>query len=153
LGSEPVLHFHSLSIGSFQVEEGDGVGYNKLNPVPSLNELNRHAENARKSLEPMKMKEKVQLPETYQKDVRRAVKILKEAGCIQVFLFGSLTARKFRDGSDIDLAIQGCPEGRFFHLLGKLLLELDHSVDLVNLDRQDAFARYLEKEGELLQIG
>jgi len=37
--------------------------------------------------------------------------------------------------------------------LGKLLLELDHSVDLVNLDRQDAFARYLEKEGELLQIG
>jgi predicted nucleotidyltransferase len=114
--------------------------------VPSLNELDRHAENARKSLEPMKMKEKVQLPETYQKDVRRAVKILKEAGCTQVFLFGSLTARKVRDGSDIDLAIRDCPKGRFFHLLGKLLLELDHSVDLVNLDRQDAFARYLEYE-------
>ena len=100
-----------------------------------------------------KMQEKVQLPETYQRDIRRAVEILKEAGCTHVFLFGSLTAGKVRDGSDIDLAIRGCPKGRFFHLLGKLLLELDHSVDLVNLDRQDAFARYLEKEGELLQIG
>ena len=79
--------------------------------------------------------------------------ILKEAGCTHVFLFGSLTAGKVRDGSDIDLAIRGCPKGRFFHLLGKLLLELDHSVDLVSLDRQDAFARYLEKEGELLRVG
>jgi predicted nucleotidyltransferase len=99
------------------------------------------------------MKEKVQLPKVYQKDVRRAVEILKEAGCTHVFLFGSLTGGKVRDGSDIDLAIRGCPKGRFFHLLGRLLLELDHPVDLVSLDRQDAFACYLEEEGELLQIG
>ena len=98
-------------------------------------------------------KEKVQLPKVYQKDVHRAVEMLKEAGCTHVFLFGSLTVGKVRDGSDIDLAIRGCPKGRFFHLLGKLLLELDHPVDLVSLDRQDAFARYLEEEGELLQIG
>lgn len=99
------------------------------------------------------MKEKVQLPKIYQEDVHRAVEILKEAGCTHVFLFGSLTAGRIRDGSDIDLAIRGCPKGRFFHLLGKLLLELDHPVDLVSLDRQDAFACYLEEEGELLQIG
>ena len=99
------------------------------------------------------MKEKGLLPKPYQKDIHRAVEILKEAGCTHVFLFGSLTAGKVRDGSDIDLAIRGCPKGRFFHLLGRLLLELDHPVDLVNLDRQDAFARYLEEEGELLQIG
>jgi predicted nucleotidyltransferase len=101
----------------------------------------------------MKMKAKIHLPKTYQRDIHRAVEILKEAGCTQVFLFGSLTTKKARDGSDIDLAIRGCPKGSFFHLLGRLLLELDHSVDLVNLDRQDAFARYLEREGELLQIG
>ena len=99
------------------------------------------------------MEEKVQIPRVYQKDVRRAVKILKEAGCTHVFLFGSLAGGKVRDGSDIDLAIRGCPKGRFFHLLGQLLLELDHSVDLVDLGRQDAFTRYLEEEGELLQIG
>jgi predicted nucleotidyltransferase len=96
---------------------------------------------------------KVQIPKIYQKDVHRAVEILKEAGCTHVFLLGSLAGGAIRDGSDIDLATRGCPKGRLFHLLGKLLLELDHPVDLVNLDRQDAFARYLEEEGELLQVG
>jgi len=99
------------------------------------------------------MNDRVRLPETYRKDVRRAVEILKGAGCTDIFLFGSLASGKIKDKSDIDLAIRGCPKGRFFHLLGRLLLELDYPVDLVNLDRQDAFARYLEKEGELLQIG
>ncbi len=101
----------------------------------------------------MKVEEKLQLPETYRRDVYRAVEILKGAGCTHIFLFGSLTAGKAGAGSDIDLAIRGCPKGRFFHLLGKLLLELDHPVDLVNLDHQDAFAHYLEKEGELFRIG
>jgi len=99
------------------------------------------------------MEEKVKIPKVYQKDVRRAVKILKEAGCTHIFLFGSLAGGKVRDGSDIDLAIRGCPKGKFFHLLGQLLLELDHRVDLVDLGRQDAFTRYLEERGELLQIG
>lgn len=95
----------------------------------------------------------VHLPEIYQKDIRRAVEILHEGGCTGVYLFGSLTTGKVREGTDIDLAIRGCPKGKFFRLLGKLLLELDHPVDLVSLDRQDAFARYLEKEGGLFQIG
>lgn len=99
------------------------------------------------------MNEKVQLPETYQKNIRRAVEILKVAGCTDIFLFGSLATGNIRGESDIDLAIRGCPKGKFFHLLGRLLLDLDYPVDLVNLDRQDAFAHYLEKEGGLLQIG
>jgi predicted nucleotidyltransferase len=69
-----------------------------------------------------------------------------------VFLFGSLATGEVKDKSDIDLAVRGCPKGEFFHLLGRLLLELDYPVDLANLDSQDAFARYLEQEGELLQI-
>jgi len=95
----------------------------------------------------------VQLPEVYEKDVRRAVEILKEAGCTHVYLFGSLTAGKVREGSDIDLAVRGCRNEGFFHLWGRLLLELDHPVDLVDLDSEDPFARYLEDKGRLLQIG
>lgn len=52
----------------------------------------------------------LQLPEIYHKDIRRAVEILKEAGCTDVNLFGSLTTGKNRDGSDINLAIRGCPK-------------------------------------------
>ncbi|MFQ6100566.1 MAG: nucleotidyltransferase family protein [Anaerolineae bacterium] len=99
------------------------------------------------------MDERVQLPESYRKNIRRAVEMLKKAGCTGVFLFGSLAAGEIRGESDIDLAIRGCPKGEFFYLLGRLLLELDYPVDLVNLDSQDAFARHLEKEGELLQVG
>lgn len=94
----------------------------------------------------------LQLPDIYQKDIDRAVAILKEAGCGNVFLFGSLVNGQIRSGTDIDLAIRDCPKGKFFKILGKLMLELDHPVDLVNLDQQDPFARYLEKEGGLLQI-
>ncbi len=99
------------------------------------------------------MTPKIQVPEVYEKDISRAVAILKAAGCSQVFLFGSLASGKVREGSDIDLAVRGCPQGSFFHLLGRLLLELDHSVDLVSLDRPDPFARYLETQGGLLQVG
>ena len=91
--------------------------------------------------------------EAFQKDIRQAAQILKEAGCTGIYLFGSAAKGQVGHTSDIDLAIQGCPKGSFFHLLGKLLLELDHSVDLVNLDGQDAFAQYLLEEGELFEIG
>lgn len=93
------------------------------------------------------------IPSAFQKDISRAIEILKESGCKDIFLFGSLGEGKVRDGSDIDIAIRGCPQGKFFYLLGKLLLALDHSVDLVNLDSSDPFARYLKKEGRLVQVG
>ena len=93
-----------------------------------------------------------QLPQDYQQDIQRAVQILKEAGCTHVFLFGSLTDGKGQERADIDLAVRGCPPGSFFHLLGQLLLELDHPVDLVSLDQQNTFTRHLEEEGEMLQL-
>jgi predicted nucleotidyltransferase len=93
------------------------------------------------------------IPETHRHSLQRAVEILQQAGCAQIFLFGSLATGQMGMDSDIDLAIRGCPKGEFFHLLGQLMLELDHPVDLVSLDNQDAFARYLEQEGELVRIG
>ena len=93
-----------------------------------------------------------QLPRDYQQDIQRAVEILRSAGCTDVFVFGSLSSGRARKESDIDLAVRGCPKGKFFHLLGRLLLELDHPVDLVSLDSQDPFARHLEEEGDLVRI-
>ena len=97
--------------------------------------------------------ENIAIPEVFQEDISRAVRILKEGRCSEIFLFGSGVTGKIKDGSDIDLAIRGCPQGYFFQLLGRLLWELDHSVDLVNLDTQDAFAQYLQKEGALVRVG
>jgi len=104
-------------------------------------------------METIKIKNEKDLPDDYNSDINRAIEILKNGGCSDIYLFGSLTTRENRNKSDIDLAIRGCPKGKFFHLLGKLLFELKYSVDLINLDKQDTFSRYLEKEGELIQIG
>ncbi|MBU0568959.1 nucleotidyltransferase domain-containing protein [bacterium] len=94
-----------------------------------------------------------EIPEGFRQDIGRAVRILKEAGCTDIFVFGSSAEGEVREESDIDLAIRGCPPEKFFHLWGKLLFELEHPVDLVDMDQGDNFAEYLEKEGGLRQVG
>lgn len=84
--------------------------------------------------------------------VERAATLLKSAGCKEVFLFGSVAEGNDNENSDIDIAIKGCPPGRFFELLGKLMLELDCRVDLVNLDHEDAFSKHLLSNGQLLHV-
>lgn len=95
----------------------------------------------------------VAISEIFHADISRAVRILKEAGCSEIFLFGSAATGEVSTGSDIDLAVRGCPPGSFFHLLGRLFWELDHPVDLVNLDAQDPFAQHLQEEETLVRVG
>ena len=91
-------------------------------------------------------------PKALEQDIQQAIKILREEGCSQVFLFGSTTTGRLRAESDIDLAVRGIPRGRYFSLVGRLLLELEHSVDLVDLDKQHDFAEHLKRENALVQI-
>jgi predicted nucleotidyltransferase len=86
------------------------------------------------------------IPECFRDDIERAIRILKTAGCEEVYLFGSLADGDASSGSDIDLAIRGCPSGQFFRLQGKLLMELEHRADLVDLDKDGDLARFLQSE-------
>lgn len=92
------------------------------------------------------------IPEAFQRDLERAVKILKDGGCAEVFLFGSLVKGGGREDSDVDLAVRGCPTGSFFRLYGELMSALDHRVDLVDLDSANPFTEYLVQKGALLQL-
>jgi len=92
------------------------------------------------------------LPEEFQKDVNSAIEILKNAGCKEIFIFGSLITDTYREDSDIDIAIKGCLPENYFALLGQLLTTLSRPVDLINLDREDAFSKYLEREGDLHRV-
>ena len=51
--------------------------------------------------------------------------------------------------SDIDLAVHGCPPQQFFHLLGRLMINLEHRVDLVDLDVPSPFVEALLARGTL----
>lgn len=91
--------------------------------------------------------------EIFQPEIERAVQILKQGGCTEVYLFGSLAEGRAHEHSDIDLAVRGCPPGEFFQLYGKLMGELEHRVDLVRLDTADPFAQFLLEHGEMLRVG
>lgn len=100
----------------------------------------------------MKTNKIIQLPEPYRKNIGLAVEILKGVGCSEIFLFGSLAENNIREGSDIDIAVRGCPKNKFFYVLGKLLRKLDYPVDLVDLDENDAFSCFLIEQGDMIQI-
>jgi predicted nucleotidyltransferase len=92
-------------------------------------------------------------PEEYRADIERAVQLLKTGGCREVYVFGSVVEGRTREGSDLDLAVRGCPPGSFFPLLGELLTELEHSVDLVDLDREPRLVGFLQKHELLVHVG
>lgn len=94
----------------------------------------------------------VNIPEAFQQDIERAVKILKDGGCAEVFLFGSLAEGCSRPDSDIDLAVRGCPESQFFHLYGELMFAVKRRVDLIDLDESNLFTRHLQTNGEMVKL-
>ncbi len=95
----------------------------------------------------------IQIPEHFQKDLDLAVKILKAAGCREIFIFGPLANGEARANSEIDLAIRGCPPNLFFKTWGQLLSQLEHSTHLVDLeDEDDPLVQFIKKRGDLGRV-
>lgn len=80
-------------------------------------------------------------------------RILKSAGSKEVYVFGSAAHGDIERANDIDIAIRGLPPELFFKVMGKIQMALSKQVDLVDLDENNAFTRYLEEENELVRIG
>ena len=67
---------------------------------------------------------------------KEAAKLLKiQFGATQVILFGSLLTNKFHETSDIDLAVNGLPENRYFQAVGYLLGLGEFEFDLVEISQ------------------
>jgi len=95
------------------------------------------------------------LPREYWVDIIRATLVLIGFGCKNVYVFGSVARDQASDNSDLDLAIEGCPVGKFLKIYGKVIDVTEHDIDLVNLDKeQDKYVKYLKdpKEGELIRV-
>ena len=91
-------------------------------------------------------------PADFQKDIDKAISLLKDIGCTEIYLFGSLVTGDYHDESDIDIAVKGCPETKFYYAVGKLLTELNHSIDLIDLERDENFSLFLQNSGELARV-
>jgi predicted nucleotidyltransferase len=84
---------------------------------------------------------------------QKAVAALKAAGAREVYLFGSAAKGALRDNSDIDLAVSGLPPEVFFRSAAKASRAIGRPVDLIDLDEDSPFTRYLKDEGELRRVG
>lgn len=87
------------------------------------------------------------------KDIEKAVAILKKFGAKKVYLFGSLVEGSNKEDSDIDLAVSGLPDAVFFKVGGCIMMELKRNVDLVDIDEANPFTNYLKQKGKLVHVG
>lgn len=69
----------------------------------------------------------------------------------QIILYGSLAKGTFREGSDIDLAVEGLPMERHFRVWNELEEETRFELDLQRWEEfTDGFRRVIEKHGQVL---
>ena len=83
----------------------------------------------------------------------KATDILKDAGCTEVYLFGSQAIGKAHSLSDVDLGVKGLSPRLFFRMHSDLEEALKMPVDLVDFDSQIDFYNLLKRSGELRKIG
>jgi predicted nucleotidyltransferase len=85
--------------------------------------------------------------------VDKAASALKAVGAKEVYVFGSASKGKMRPNSDVDLAVSGLPPEVFFRAMAAAHDALGRPLDLVGLDEDNAFTRYLKSKGELVRVG
>jgi len=85
--------------------------------------------------------------------IQAAAEALKQIGAKGVYLFGSAAHGDPAKARDVDLAVEGLPPERFFEAMDRAARILDCRLDLVDLDEDNAFTRYLKDEQELVRVG
>lgn len=85
-------------------------------------------------------------------EARRAARLLADHyGVRRVTLFGSLLGDRCKQGSDIDLAVEGLDPARFFRADAHLAREIEVPVDLKLLgDCPELLRQRIAEEGEVL---
>lgn len=92
------------------------------------------------------------IPSDFESDISKSIKTLKENGCEHIYLFGSVAVGTADVNSDIDIAITGLPASRFFEVYSKASLGLHHNLDLVDLDHDPEFYRFLLENNRLVKL-
>jgi predicted nucleotidyltransferase len=85
--------------------------------------------------------------------IKRAAAELKKAGAREVYVFGSAARATTHAASDLDLAVCGLPPSVFYRMGARISDLIGRSVDLIDLDINTPFTRYLRTENELVRVG
>ncbi len=82
----------------------------------------------------------------------KAAAILREEGATEVYVFGSFSRGDIRPDSDLDLAVTGLASTRIIPAMTRLLREVGRMSDLIQIEREPVFIRYLSSTGELRRV-
>ncbi len=85
--------------------------------------------------------------------VDKAASALKAVGAKEVYVFGSAARGTLRENSDVDMAVSGLPPEVYFRAMAAAHDALGRPLDLVDLDEDNSFTRYLKSKGLLLRVG
>jgi predicted nucleotidyltransferase len=85
--------------------------------------------------------------------IQRAAAELKTAGAREIYVFGSAAKGTGNAASDLDLAVSGLPPSVFYRMGARVSDLIGRSVDLIDLDINTPFTRYLRTENELVRVG
>ena len=92
------------------------------------------------------------IPVDIHTDINKAADILKSAGCDECYIFGSISAGRANEQSDIDLAIRGLPPEKFFYVYGQLSMQISRAIDLVDLDDGTRFSQRLQRREAMTRV-
>ncbi len=84
--------------------------------------------------------------------VEQTADVFKAAGATAVYMFGSAVKGNLRPDSDIDIAITGLAPELFFATISQAEDVARHRLDVVDLDVDTPFTRYLKRKGELSRV-
>jgi predicted nucleotidyltransferase len=85
--------------------------------------------------------------------VEKAAFALRSVGAKEVYVFGSAAHGTLRKNSDVDMAVSGLPPEVFFRAMAAAHDALGRPLDLVDLDDDNDFTRYLKSKGDLMRVG
>jgi predicted nucleotidyltransferase len=84
--------------------------------------------------------------------IEKAADIFKRAGAEAGYLFGSAAENKLRPDSDVDLAVSGLKPNLFFQTVSQAEDFLQRPLDVIDLDIETPFTRYLKTKGKLQRV-
>jgi predicted nucleotidyltransferase len=84
-----------------------------------------------------------------------ACRYLLSLGATEAYLFGSVLSERYRDHSDIDIAVYGLPQEQIYRVEGKIEELLDGApFDLVYLEESPPhIARRIREKGKKYAVG
>jgi predicted nucleotidyltransferase len=100
--------------------------------------LDRHLRRQQQENERMRQ-------ETLQRLLRLLPKLAPRYGFDQAYVFGSLAKKgRFRKTSDIDLAVRGLTNEKYFSFMAELSDRLGREVDVIQLEKHHLSKRIME---------